>query len=161
MNEHLVEIEKKALALKNSGKMPEASILLEKIIKEMPSWEHGYGYYNLAECYEDMREFDKAREAYENAIKLDRNNSMFVGAYASFLYLQGQTVETFEWYLKLLSLENSQGDQKLANDTKKMLSQLAEKLNYTELELDNYLQQAMYVTQPTAISVPILNKFQK
>ena len=41
---HLVELERRALDLQNSGKPQEAAELFSAIVKERPDWEHGMGF---------------------------------------------------------------------------------------------------------------------
>jgi hypothetical protein len=54
MNEHLVALHNRALSLKASGKPAEAAVLYEQLLEEQPRWEHGYGAFALAQCYEDQ-----------------------------------------------------------------------------------------------------------
>jgi hypothetical protein len=60
MKHDLVELETKALDLRNAGKFAEAAEIFSAIVRERPDWEHGLAFYDLANCYEDMGHFDKA-----------------------------------------------------------------------------------------------------
>ncbi len=52
MKSHLIETDRKALQLRNTGHLKEAAELFATIVKEQPDWEHGTAFYNLACCYE-------------------------------------------------------------------------------------------------------------
>ena len=74
----LIELEEKALALRNAGQLSEAADLFAEIVEQQPDWEHGAAIYSLAGC----------------------------GGQASFLYLHGDSRAAFDAFLKLLTVES-------------------------------------------------------
>src|SRR5436190_21573905 len=95
MKSHLIDIERKALQLRNTGQLKEAAELFAVIVKEQPDWEHGMAFYNLAYCYEDLGELALAEKCYRDALRYEPTNPYFTGGLASFLYLHGDTDEAF------------------------------------------------------------------
>ena len=105
MKDHLAELERRAIALRSSEQPREAAAIFERILEERPDWEHGYGSFNLAGCYEDLGELEKARISYEKAVELNPYDALPLGGYASFLYLHGDASKAFDIHLRLLSME--------------------------------------------------------
>src|SRR5579862_9542454 len=99
---NLRELEQRALGLKMEGRVSEAADLLSDLLQREPSWEHGYGAYTLANCLEDLHKLEAARAAYLHALSHNPRDRIFMGGYASFLYLHGDATEAFDWHLKLL-----------------------------------------------------------
>lgn len=126
MKNHLIEIEKQAFALKNEGNIAQAVTLFEQILMEEPQWEHGYGFFSLAECYEELGRYNEARIAYDKALRNSPKDQTIFGAYASFLYLHGDATDALNAHLNLLRLESSQGSA--TESTKMALYTLAERL---------------------------------
>src|SRR5713101_2028982 len=89
MKSHLIETDRKALQLRNTGHLKEAAELFATIVKEQPDWEHGTAFYNLAGCYEDLGELTLAEQCYRDALRYEPKNPHFLGGLASFIYLHG------------------------------------------------------------------------
>src|ERR1035438_188057 len=102
MSHYLVELERKADALKNAGRNAEAAELFSTIVEVQPDWEHGTALHMLAQCYEDVGKLELAEENYRAALKYEPANDIFLGGYASFLYLHGKPEDAFNAYLELL-----------------------------------------------------------
>ena len=134
MRSELVHLEQQALALMNAGQMDRASKLWLTIINEEPSWEHGEALYNLASCYEDLGNLTSAKQCYTDALNYGPQNTIFWGAYASFLYLHGDPREAFEAYIKVLQLDTCQYD-----DLMVALRTLANKLGLSNQELQDHI----------------------
>lgn len=91
MSHHLAELERKALQLKNSGMISEASELFSIIVGEQPDWEHGNALHNLAQCYEDLGDYKLAEKFYRAALDVEPSNEIFLGGLESFLYLHSKS----------------------------------------------------------------------
>lgn len=87
MRHHLLDLKRKALDFRSSGRLREAAELFSAILKEQPDWEHGAGYYDLAGCYEDLGQFELAEECYNAALRYQPANPYFLCGLASFLPL--------------------------------------------------------------------------
>lgn len=136
MNEHLIELQKRALALKNSGKPEEAAALFENILVEQPGWEHGYGAFSLAECYEEQGKFGEAKAAYENAVRHNPSDPVLLGGYASFLYLHGEASQAFDAYLRLLPIDLEQKNLQGSTATILALNELGHRLGLSKEAID-------------------------
>jgi tetratricopeptide (TPR) repeat protein len=101
MMEHLVELEKKALQAMNLGDFTHAIKLYEEIVRENPQWEHGQAFYDLALCYENIGDLQKAEENYLRALEIQPKYYIFVGGYAEFLEQHGDPRAAFEFFAKL------------------------------------------------------------
>jgi Flp pilus assembly protein TadD len=112
------------------------------IVKENPGYEHGSCFHDLAGCYEDLGELDKAEENYRRALEYEPKNPIFLGGYASFLYLHRDPQSAFEEYLKLWKLENCSGNKAQADKTMPGLRELSKRLGLTDKELRQRLQGA-------------------
>lgn len=108
---HLVDIERRALDLQNSGQTEEASELFSAIVEEQPDWEHGMGFYNLAGCYEDLGRLELAEKCYYTALRYQPNYDVFLGGLASFLYLHGEPEKAFSAYLEVLKVSKGNNDE--------------------------------------------------
>jgi Flp pilus assembly protein TadD len=109
MPHRLVEIERKALQLKNSGRIAEAAELFSLIVEEQPNWEHGNAIHDLAQCYEDLGRLELAEKFYRAALDYEPTNDIFLGGLASFLYLHGKPEDAFDAHVQLLKTERRQG----------------------------------------------------
>jgi tetratricopeptide (TPR) repeat protein len=105
VNSDLVELDKRALALRNAGQLEEAVNVLIAIVEKRPDWEHGMALYNLASCYEDLHNYDLAAEFYRKALACEKKNPIFIGGLASLLFIRGDFDHAFETYLRLLEVE--------------------------------------------------------
>jgi tetratricopeptide (TPR) repeat protein len=141
MNEKLIDLESRAFALKNSGKPGEAAVLFEEILNEQPCWEHGYGAFSLAECYEEQGNFEKAKIAFENAVGANSTDSILLGGYASFLYLHGDALEAFDTHLRLLATELEQKSNQGSATTTLALNELGRRLGLSQETIDGRIAQ--------------------
>ncbi len=112
MKSDLIEVERKALQLRNTGQLKKAAELFEVIVREQPDWEHGTAFFNLACCYEDLGELSLAEKCYRDALRCEPKNSYFIGGLASFLYLHSDIEKAFAAYLTFLEVERMNGNQR-------------------------------------------------
>jgi Flp pilus assembly protein TadD len=108
---NLTELEKKACQLRNAGRLKEAAKIFSLIVYERPDWEHGTAVYGLADCHEDLGEFELAEARYREALRYGPTNPIFLGGYASFLYLHGDARQAFAVHLDLLLVERTNRNQ--------------------------------------------------
>ena len=104
-----MELERRAIELKNAGRLDEAAQVFSTIVEEQPDWEHGTAFHDLAQCHEDMGNFVLAERYYKAALQFEPTSDIFLGAYASFLYLHGNPEDAFDAYSRLLRTHNSEG----------------------------------------------------
>ncbi len=97
----LLTLDRKALELRNSGRLIEAVELLAAVVKDLPDWEHGSTFFNLACCYEELGAFALAEQCYRDALRYEPKNPFFLESFASFLNLQGDVDKAFQIYLAL------------------------------------------------------------
>jgi len=135
MSYHLVNLEQRALDLRDSGRLDEAVELFARIVKEQPDWEHGMGFYNLAGCYEDLGRFELAEQSYDAALQCEPGNTIFLGGLASFLYLHGEPEKAFEAHLRLLKLEKMARHVSDVESLKIPLQALGKKIGLSETEV--------------------------
>jgi hypothetical protein len=141
MNEHLLDLERRAFVLKNSGKPGEAAVLFEQILKEQPCWEHGYGAFSLAECYEEQGNLGKAKTAYGTAVGANSTDPILLGGYASFLYLHGEASEAFDTHLRLLGIELEQRSTESSATATLALNELGRRLGLSQETIDDRIAQ--------------------
>jgi Flp pilus assembly protein TadD len=108
---NLTELERKASKLRNAGRLKEAAKIFSLIVYERPDWEHGTAVYGLADCHEDLGEFALAEARYREALRYGPTNPIFLGGYASFLYLHGDAHQAFAVHLDLLLVERTNRNQ--------------------------------------------------
>lgn len=132
--DYLIDVEQQALELLNKEEYRLASELFFKIVTEAPYYEHGFCFYNLAICMEELGEFNAAEQYYIKALAYQPDDSIRLGGYASFLYLYGDRRVAFDMHLKLLALERAQRDAVGANKTLTALRQLAQNLKMSKEE---------------------------
>ena len=135
MTHHLVELEKRAFVLKSAGRSAEAAELYSAIVKEQPGWEHGTGFHLLAQCYEDSGQLERAEESYRAALRYEPANHIFLGGFASFLYLHGKPEDAFKAYLDLLVVEKRSDYEDGIKRTMIGLKALGAKLGWSESEI--------------------------
>lgn len=129
---HLVELERRALDLQNSGKPQEAAELFSAIVKERPDWEHGMGFYNLAGCYEDLGRLELAEECYYAALRYQPAYDVFLGGLASFLYLHGKPEKAFNAYLEVLKVCKKNNSENGVERCITGLKELGKKMGWPE-----------------------------
>jgi tetratricopeptide (TPR) repeat protein len=144
MTHHLVELEQKALSLQNAGKFKEAAELFAAIVKEQPDWEHGRGFYSLANNYEDSGQLEKAEQAYKSALRYQPAYDIFLGGYASFLYLHGDPERAFKAHLELLEIERIAKDDVAMESTTIALRALGEKMGVSEAEIERRIKNGLF-----------------
>jgi hypothetical protein len=123
---HLIEMERKAFELRNAGRLKEAADIFSLIVHERPDWEHGAAAYSLANCYEDLGELTLA---------YGPTNPIFLGGYASFLYLHGEAGKAFESFLELLIVERKNRNQTGIKNATVALNSLGKKMGLSEHEV--------------------------
>lgn len=136
-------MEKNAIALKNAGEWQDAAYELEQILEIRSDWEHGYGWFNLAECYEEGGRISDARIAYQQAAHTSPRDPILLGGFASFLFLHGEAEEAFDEYIRLLALDNAQGDTSGAATTMLAITSLGSRLAWPEEDLANQIRQKL------------------
>ena len=63
------------------------------------------GFYDLANCYEDLGRLELAEECYYAALRYQPSYDIFLGGLASFLYLHGKPEKAFSAYLEVLKVD--------------------------------------------------------
>jgi|ANMQ01.1.fsa_nt_gi tetratricopeptide (TPR) repeat protein len=81
----LVELEKKAFLARDRGDLGEAIESLEELVRINPQWEHGEAFFNLAQCYEEIGDLQKAKANYLRALEIQPDYYIFIEGYAAFL----------------------------------------------------------------------------
>jgi len=138
----LVKMWQEAMALKNAQRWQEAARVFERILLAQPDWEHGYGQFNLAECYEGAGRISDAEVAYRSAIRATPTDPTLLGGLASFLYLHGQPKEAFDEHVRLLRLEEKQGNIDGVACTTTALKALGLRLGWSDAETTMRITQA-------------------
>ena len=131
MTHPLVELERKALELKNSGRSAEAAELFAMIVEQQPDWEHGIALHLLAQCYEDSGQLELGAKFYLVALEYGPENDIFLGGYASFLYLHGNPEEAFDAYVKLLNIYRQENSKDHADSCMLGINALGERLGWS------------------------------
>jgi Flp pilus assembly protein TadD len=151
----LIDTARRSLVLKNSGQWDEAASGFEAVLAVRPDWEHGYGWFNLGECYEELGRTNDASIAYRKAELLAPTDPVLVGGRASFLYLHGETMEAIDQHIRLLSVDRLHRDQPAADTTMVALSALAARLGWSMDELSRHIDKRLpELTAPTPDSQP-------
>jgi tetratricopeptide (TPR) repeat protein len=136
----LAELARQAWALQRAGEISGALTAYQSLIVQRPDWEHGYGMFNLAECYEELNKLPEAREAYERAVQFAPADTILLGGLASFLFLHGDSLEAFAKHLELLKLERRKGDKAGADQTMVALNALGDRLGWSKEEVATRVQ---------------------
>jgi tetratricopeptide (TPR) repeat protein len=139
----LLSMSQEAMEHKEAQRWQAAAHCFEQILAIQPNWEHGYGWFNLAGCYEDCGRISDARAAYEKAVHASPNDSILVGGLASFLYLHGQAIEAFDQYIQLLVLDRFRVDTAGEERTMMALDALASRLGWTANEVSTRIDQKL------------------
>ena len=145
MNEevpYLLQLWRKASALKNAGDLQSATSLFEQVLQSQPDWEHGYGFFQLAQCYEESRRIADARAAYERAVQISPTDPILLGGFASFLYLNGDPRQAFDEHIRLLALERKRGDTNGMASTTTALKSLGSRLGWSDKETEAQIAKA-------------------
>jgi Flp pilus assembly protein TadD len=110
MKERLLELSQSALQSMNRRDFESAARALNELLAVQPNWEHGGGAYNLACCLEELGSYAEAEAKFEQALRYEPENPIYLGGLASFLFLHGDPRKAFEKHLALLKLEKSLGN---------------------------------------------------
>lgn len=138
----LLQLWHQAVNLKNVGEWKSAADLFEQILKVQPNWEHGYGAFNLAECYEELGRISDARSVYVRAVHGTPTDRTLLGGLASFLFLHGDPQEAFDEYIRLLVLERKHRDDNGMSSTKTALRSLGSRLGWSNEETESRITEA-------------------
>ncbi|MEJ7712990.1 MAG: tetratricopeptide repeat protein [Pyrinomonadaceae bacterium] len=111
------------------------------ILEQNPDYEHGRGFYNLASCYEDLGEYEKAEQHYRRALEYNFEDPILLGGYASFLYLHGDPELAFKAYLNLLRLDRSGGSEKDAELAILALRELGKRVGLTDRDVTEKIEE--------------------
>jgi tetratricopeptide (TPR) repeat protein len=140
---HLIQMSLDASVLMKAADWGSASKLYEVILKEHPNWEHGYGWFQLAHCYEEAGQIEEAGIAYEHAFKTNPTDTIIMGGLASFLYLHGNKTSAYNLHVQLIALERKKGETKCAAVTMIALNKLGEQLGLTNKEIESDIVKQM------------------
>ena len=140
---HLLRLWRDAVALKGDRQWALAAQLYERILAAQPDWEHGYGYFHLAQCYEEIGSFHDASSAYQRAVLSMPSDPILRGGFASFLYLHGDPNYAFEQYICLLGLDKKRGDNDGAAASITALISLGSRLGWSEEETKSQIEKAI------------------
>ncbi len=132
---NLIELERKAFELRNAGRMKEAAEILSVIVRVRPDWEHGAAVYSLASCHEDLGELEEAETRYRQALRYGPASPIFLGGYASFLYLHGEARKAFVSFLRLLVVERMNRNQAGVRNALEALQSLGRKMGLSVEEV--------------------------
>ncbi len=89
-------LEIEASKLTDEGKFDQAAILWEKLLNEIPNWEHGTGFYDLGYDYQQLGEEQKALNCYRKAISFMPEYDYFHEAFAELATKIGDPNEALE-----------------------------------------------------------------
>ena len=140
---NLLQLWRKAFALKNAGDPQSAIPLLEQLLQLQPDWEHGHGFFDLAQCYEGIQKIADAKSAYERAIQNSPTDPILLGGFASFLYLHGEPRQAFDEHVRLLALERKRGDANGMSATTTALKSLGSRLGWSDKETEDQIAKAL------------------
>jgi Flp pilus assembly protein TadD len=132
---HLIELERKAFELRTAGRLKEAAEALALIVRERPDWEQGAAVYSLANCHEDLGELELAETLYREALRYGPTSPIFLGGYASFLYLHGEARSAFASFLELLAVERMNRNPAGVQNAMVALQTLGRKLGLSSHEV--------------------------
>ena len=137
--DELIQLEQLALKLRHAGKAVEAVDYFKQLLERQPDWEHGDGWYNLAMCYEELGNTADAEACYRRALTYDPKNAIFLGGFASFLYLHGDVDAAIRAYVELLEIERGNGNNAAVEDIVTAVKALAAKKRMPAVELGKLL----------------------
>ena len=140
MSHDLLELSQKADELMNSERKAEAAELYSALVEKQPDWEHGQAFLFLAYCQEDMGLIELAEKNYRAALSYEPANVIFLGGFASFLYLHGKPEDAFRAYLELLAVEKRAMHKDGIHRTMIGLKALGEKLGWAESEVADRIE---------------------
>ncbi len=132
MKSHLMSLERKAREFRKAGRLAEAADIFAAIVKEHPDWEHGTAFYELACCHEDLGEPGLAEQYYREVLRYEPKSPIFLGCFASFLYLHGDPNKAFDAHLALLEIGRGNGDRRGIELTTIALKALGKKMGLSE-----------------------------
>jgi tetratricopeptide (TPR) repeat protein len=141
----LVQLWQQAMKLKYAGEWESAVQLFNQILQVQPDWEHGYGDFNLAQCYEELGRFSDARSHYQRAVHVAPTDRIILGAFASFLFLHGKPTEAFDSHIQLLTLERQDGDSDGMYATMTALKSLGYRLGWSQEETESRIARSVKV----------------
>jgi len=93
--------------LRKDGRYDEAIHIFKQAIEENPTFY--LGWYNLALAYDDLKDFSRAKQAYEKAAELEPQQPMrdasFYNSYGYFLYRHKRYKEAIAQLKKALKID--------------------------------------------------------
>jgi Flp pilus assembly protein TadD len=143
-NHHLIELERKAFELRTAGRLKEAADTLSAIVRERPDWEHGAAMYSLANCYEDLGDLEQAESRYREALRYGPKSPIFLGGYASFLYVHGEARRAFASFLELLIVERLNRNQAGVQNAMVALQTLGRKIGLSAQDVSARITAALF-----------------
>jgi tetratricopeptide (TPR) repeat protein len=132
----LIDLEQRAIELKNAGKLKEASTIFRQIVEQQPDWEHGTAWYNLGECYENLHEYESAEQCYRKALAYEPANPYFLGGLGAFLCRRSDFNRAFDVHLRLLQVEHSSGNENATSRTVVALKSIGKNLGLSQEEIE-------------------------
>lgn len=119
-NNQLTVLEKRSYQYYKEGKYKDAIKDIEEMIKSNPSGKSGY-LNNLALCYQGLGNNEKAKEYFEEAIKLDDKNINALSGLAEYYSKKNEKNKAIEYYRKILKISpaDENANRKIDSLTKK------------------------------------------
>lgn len=132
----LIEMDREAQRLYSQGDYRRAVETFLKILAMQPDYEHGAYHYCLAICQEEIGDFAEAEKSFVKALEYMPDDTVRLGGYASFLYLYGDHQKAFNVHLRLLGLEQAQGNTLGADRALQALRTLGKNLRLSAEEFE-------------------------
>lgn len=135
MTVNLLSIEKRAMSALNAGNFDCAITFFRELLKAQPDYEHGLPHYYLAHALEETGDIKAAREEHEKALSFSPDDPIWLGGYASFLYLHGAPNEAIDAYVRLAKAERLLNPKADVSDIAQALAALAEKAGLSKPDI--------------------------
>jgi len=112
----LMLLEKRSYQNYQQGKYGDAIKDIEKMIELNSSGKSGY-LNNIALCYEGFNNMEKAKECFEESIKLDNKNTNAIGGLADYYLKKNDKKKAIEYYNKVLAVNPADANAKKKIDS--------------------------------------------
>lgn len=91
-----LSLEAQATKLRDEDKFKQAALVWEKLLGQIPDWEHGTGFYDLGYIYLELGEDQKALECFRKAMIFMPESDYFHEAFARVATSVGDPYEALE-----------------------------------------------------------------
>ena len=111
-----------------------AEKLLLRFVAELPGYDHGLVWYELADIYEETGRIEASQSAYENALSYEPDSTVYLEALATFFWRQTNARDARPYFTLARDVFAARRDEQSSQRFDRILSMIDAGRDYSDYE---------------------------